>query len=170
MPPHWAAPDPFAPKGYKHIPTRHFEHRHVGDWQLNMKSEQSLGLAPPDWSTSSKMDDIRPNGKALFDARFSGNAMGRARGGYAMVADARGMEATAGKLERAQNMDSNFFASDMADETTAAAASAEANKLGNNSHLGSFSSACGCPAASLPVALPTISRDHSSHYENTMRT
>ena len=104
-----------------------------------MKAEIDLGLAPPEWSVSSKMDDTRPNGKAIFDARFSGNAMGRARGGYSMVADARGMEATAGKLQRAENMDSNYFAADMADETAAAEISAEKNKLGNNTNFSSFS-------------------------------
>ena len=64
-----------------------------------MKAEEALGLAPKAWSVSSAMDDQRPNGQALLDARFFGQAMGRARGGYSMVADSRGMEFTAGKLE-----------------------------------------------------------------------
>ena len=42
------------------------------------------------------------------------------------------------KLKKAENMDSNFFAADMSDETAAAAASAEKNKLGNNSNLSAF--------------------------------
>lgn len=84
---------------------------------------------------SSAMDDTRPNGQALFDARFHGNAMGRARGGYSMMADARGMEFTSGKLEKAENLDSNFFAEDMADETAAAEASAEKNKYGCNTNM-----------------------------------
>ena len=46
------------------------------------------------------------------------------------------MEATAGKLQKAVNMDSNWFAADMADETAAAEMSAEANKLGNNTNIG----------------------------------
>jgi hypothetical protein len=121
----------------QHEHTRHFESRHdVDGWKLDMRAEIELGLAPPEWSTSSQMDDTRPNGKSLFDARFSGNAMGRARGGYSMMADARGMEATAGKLQKAVNMDSNWFAADMADETAAAELSAEANKLGNNTNIG----------------------------------
>ena len=48
------------------------------------------------------------------------------------------MEFTKGKLEKAVNMDSDFFAADMADETEAAAKSAEANKYGNNTNLSSF--------------------------------
>ena len=66
--------------------------------------------------------------------------MGRARGGYSMVADSRGMEFTAGKLAAAENMDSNFFAADMADETEAAEASAEKNKFGNNTNMAVFQS------------------------------
>ena len=42
--------------------------KHYGDWQLDLKGEQTLGLAPPDWSVSSAMNDTRPNGQALFDA------------------------------------------------------------------------------------------------------
>jgi len=157
MPPHWESPptsSPPVPRGrvtpaqLSNMPlaqrpqrTKHFEDRHVGSWKLDLQREQELGLAPPNWSTSSSMNDARPNGKALFDARFSGNAMGRAAGGYSMIADARGMEFTAGKLEAAQNMDSNFFASDMADETAAAEQSAMANKFGNNTNLSSFGSA-----------------------------
>ena len=185
MPPHWMQGVKH-PTGLKYSPSRthHFEEPHVASWKLDLKSETNLGLAPADWSVSSKMDDERPNGKSLFDARFHGNAMGRARGGYSMMADARtlsldlthhapplvsllpgwllpcvlarrcvpssdhlpphlccalagGMEATAGKLTRAENLDSNWFATDMADETAAAATSAELNKLGNNTNLDS---------------------------------
>lgn len=141
LPPHWETPVATHPKGLRYVPdrTHHFEEPHYDNWRLDMKAEIDLGLAPPEWSVSSKMDDTRPNGKAIFDARFSGNAMGRARGGYSMVADARGMEATAGKLQRAENMDSNYFAADMADETAAAEISAEKNKLGNNTNFSSFS-------------------------------
>jgi hypothetical protein len=150
MPTHWATPIE-AVHG-AHSPskmdkwrqgehTHHFESRHESAWRLDMKAEVNLGLAPPEWSTSSQMNDIRPNGKALFDARFSGNAMGRARGGYSMMADARGMESTAGKLQKAENMDSSWFATDMADETAAAEASAELNKYGTNTNFGSVNSA-----------------------------
>ena len=57
-----------------------------------------------------------------------------------MMADARGMEFTAGKLTAAQNLDSNFFAADMADETagpdgmeTTAAYAGAANSYGRRS-------------------------------------
>ena len=39
-------------------------------WTLDMKKEEELGLMPKLWSQSSKMDDKRPNGEAMFDARF----------------------------------------------------------------------------------------------------
>lgn len=150
LPPHWETPieavhgahSPTKMGKWRQVDhTRHFESRHESSWKLDMKAEMGLGLAPPEWSTSSQMNDIRPNGKALFDARFAGNSMGRARGGYSMVADARGMEATAGKLQKAENIDSNWFATDMADETAAAEASAELNKYGTNTNFGSVNSA-----------------------------
>jgi len=139
LPPHWETPVATHPKGlhYASNRTHHYEEPHEGDWKLDMKAEIDLGLAPPPWSVSSKMDDTRPNGKAMFDARFSGSPMGRARGGHAMVADARGIE-FAGGTQKAVNMDSNFFAADMADETAAAADSAEKNKYGNNTNFSSF--------------------------------
>ena len=137
-PPHWDQAAFYNPDGRRRKDPTHYEQKHFGAWALDMKKEQGLGLAPPDWSTSSAMDDQRPNGQALFDARFHGQAMGRARGGYGMVSDARGVEFTSGKLKKAENMDSNFFAADMSDETAAAAASAEKNKLGNNSNLSAF--------------------------------
>jgi hypothetical protein len=31
--------------------SKHFENVHVGEWMLDMKREQALGLAPKDWST-----------------------------------------------------------------------------------------------------------------------
>ena len=43
-----------------------------------------------------------------------------------------------GKLKKAENMDSSWFATDMADETEAGEQSAMANKLGNNTNLSSF--------------------------------
>ena len=103
-----------------------------------MKTEIELGLAPPPWSVSSQMDDTRPNGRAMFDARFYGNAMGRARGGHSMVWDPMGVATTVGKLQKAENVDSAAWADDMADETAAAAESAELNKFGNNTNFSSF--------------------------------
>lgn len=119
---------------------KHIENVHVGEWKLDMKREQELGLAPADWSTSSQMNDPRPNGRAMFDARFYGNAMGRAAGGYSMMWDPVGVAQKAGQVQAAVNMDSAFVASDMADETQAAAASAEKNKYGNNTNFDSFQS------------------------------
>lgn len=123
-----------SPPGGKGIPPKHIENVHEGPWKLDMKQEQELGLAPPDWSTSSQMNDPRPNGRAMFDARFYGNAMGRAAGGYSMLWDPVGVAQNEGKVAAAENMDSNFFATDMADETAAASASAEKNKYGNNTN------------------------------------
>jgi hypothetical protein len=70
--------------------TSHFESRHYSPkWRLDMQSETDLGIMPPAWSTSSKMDDPRPNGRSIFDARFIESPMGRARGGRSMVWDSR---------------------------------------------------------------------------------
>ena len=116
---------------------RHFEATHVGsEWTLDMKKEVELGLAPAEWSTTSQMNDPRPNGKQIFDARHCGSPMGRARGGYSLMADARGIAATKGETAKAVNMDSNWFATDMADETAAAAESADRNELGNQNLAG----------------------------------
>lgn len=71
--------------------TRHFEHRHVSSrWRMDMGEETRLGLVPADWSTTSSMSDPRPNGRQIFDARFSGTPMGRARAGRSMAWDPRG--------------------------------------------------------------------------------
>ena len=45
-----------------------------------------------------------------------------------------------GKLEKAVNMDSDFFAEDMSDETALAKDSAEKNKFGNNTNMAVFQS------------------------------
>ena len=37
---------------------------------INNNQQEALGLAPKAWSVSSAMDDQRPNGQALLDARF----------------------------------------------------------------------------------------------------
>jgi len=121
--------------------TRHFEDRHMSpDWHLGMDKEIGLGLAPAHWSVSSAMDDQRPNGQALFDARFHQSAMGRARGGHSMVWSGAGV-ANSGPLKAAENWDSNAFATEMKEETAAGADSASKNQFGNNTNLSSFSGA-----------------------------
>lgn len=133
------------PFEYVHSPEKGWETRdvqsdHVGTkWQFNMDDEVRLGLAPPDWSTTSQMNDPRPLGKSLFDARFVASPMGRARGGYSLAQDARGIAQTKGQVKKAENMDSNWFANDMADETAAGAQSAITNQYGNNTNLSSMS-------------------------------
>ena len=69
-----------------------------------MKEETELGIAPVDWSTPSQMNDPRPNGKPLFDARFHGTPLGRARAGRSMTWDPRGT-ANAGGTRRFENVD-----------------------------------------------------------------
>lgn len=132
-------PTSFVPSPPKAGATMHHEAIHYGDsWMLDMKKETELGIAPKDWSTTSQMNDERPNGRSIFDARFHHNAMGRARGGHSMTWDPTGVAAQRGKLQKAVNMDSAFFAEDMADETAAAEASADLNKYGNNTNMSSF--------------------------------
>ena len=80
-----------------------------------------LGLSPPDWSTSSAMNDARPNGRALFDARFIHSPAARMRSGK--MFDPRGV---------VFGGDAMFAASEMADETNAAQASAEKYKIEDN--------------------------------------
>mgnify|MGYP006133663667 CR=1 len=63
-------------------------------WRLNLNAEATLGLVPADWSTSSQMNDPRPNGVSIFDARFQSTPMGRARGGNGVIADPRGILST----------------------------------------------------------------------------
>jgi len=89
--------------------TVHYEKVHEGDFKLDMKYEVDLGLAPADWSVSSKMDDPRPNGKAIFDARFVESPVGRARAGRSMVWDPRGT-AHAGGTKKAENWDAGAMA------------------------------------------------------------
>jgi len=128
----YAKPEPPSPPKSR---TRHFEEVHYAKkWQLDMADESTLGIAPPKWSQTSQMGDTRPNGKSMFDARFHNTPMGRARGGHSMVWDSRGV-ASSGGTTKAVNMDSAFFAADMADETALAAESAERNKYGNNTNF-----------------------------------
>ena len=109
------------PTGRGGSDTRHFEHKHVSKkWRLDLADEARLGLAPPPWSTTSMMNDPRPNGQSsacsladtclallfcsltsvahsrlnllatVFDARWHNTPMGRARGGRSITWDARG--------------------------------------------------------------------------------
>ena len=84
-PPHWAPPDNAGLPRNRDKNSRDIEKFHYGDFRLDMKEEEKLGLMPPAWSTTSSMSDIRPNGRAQFDARFIENAPGRARGGRSMM-------------------------------------------------------------------------------------
>ena len=137
----------YAPFEYVHSPEKGWESRETTNssvgtrWRFDMAQEAELGLAPAEWSTTSQMNDPRPMGKSLFDARFCDSPMGRARGGYSMVRDARGVEATKGQLKKAENMDSAWFANDMADETALATESAMKNQYGQNSNLQAFQNA-----------------------------
>jgi len=118
-PPRWMQPDPHAPKikradkipraRDKLVDSKHFEKGHFGDHRLDMATEINLGLAPADWSVSSAMDDTRPNGKAMFDARFVESPVGRARGGRSMVWDPRGTK-YAGGTKKAENWDAGAMA------------------------------------------------------------
>jgi len=72
--------------------THHFETLHYSkDWNMDLKTETDLGLAPAPWSTSNSMSDGRPNGRPIFDARWKESPMGRARGNKGMVSDPRGL-------------------------------------------------------------------------------
>ena len=86
--------------------TRHFEWRHQSpDWHLNMDTEVSLGILPKRWSVTSSMDDPRPNGTPLFDARFDRDSpVGRARAGRSMAWSAVGT-ADAGGTKAFANVD-----------------------------------------------------------------
>jgi len=123
-PPMWKHPDPAAPvvKNANKIPrardklldSKHFEKPHYGNHRLDMQYEANLGLVPPDWSVTSAMDDPRPNGKAIFDARFVESPVGRARAGRSMVWDSRGT-AHSGSTKKAENWDAGAMA-DAAEE------------------------------------------------------
>lgn len=133
-------PAEFQPRQPRRNP-HHYETRHYSEkWRLDMEDEAKLGIAPPMWSTTSQMNDPRPNGKSLFDARFVSSPMGRARGGRSMVWDPRGTANVGGPV-RAENRDSAWFAADMADETAAGNQSAIANQYGQNTNLSVFDNA-----------------------------
>ena len=131
-------PNAFVPSGPKSRQPMNIEATHYGKHMLDLALETELGICPPEWSTTSQMNDTRPNGRSMFDARHVGSPMGRARGGHAMEWDPTGVAANRGKLAKAINKDSAFFAADMADETAAAEKSADLNKYGNNTNFSSF--------------------------------
>lgn len=134
------APSEFQPPVPKRMP-HHYETRHYSEkWRLDMEDEAKLGIAPPMWSTTSQMNDPRPNGKSIFDARFVGSPMGRARGGRSMVWDPRGTANVGGPV-KAENRDSAWFANDMADETAAGNTSAIKNQFGQNTNFSVFDNA-----------------------------
>ena len=60
-------------------------------WTLDMSKEEELGLMPAKWSVTSKMDDVRPNGKAMFDARFVNQPVPRFNAGMKMGWDPQGL-------------------------------------------------------------------------------
>jgi hypothetical protein len=104
FPPHWDPADTTeAPS------TKHYEAVHEGPFKLGMEYETDLGLAPAAWSVSSAMADPRPNGKAIFDARFIESPVGRARAGRSMVWDPQGT-AHAGGTKKAENWDAGTYA------------------------------------------------------------
>lgn len=117
-PPRWAVPDD---KGDEPTASTHFEEPHFSNWRLNMNKEVELGVMPAEWSVSSAMDDPRPNGAAIFDARFIQSPVGRARAGRSMMWDPRGT-AHAGGTQKASNIDSASWADNWSDETAAAKA------------------------------------------------
>ena len=106
--------------------TKHYETLHYAEkWNMDMNVEEKLGLVPATWSTTNAMADPRPNGRSIFDARHvhSPAARTKAHGGHSSPWDPRGV---------VYGGDAMFAAADMADETLAAAASAELNKIENN--------------------------------------
>jgi hypothetical protein len=56
-----------------------------------MKQEMDVGLMPKDWSVTSAMKDQRPNGQAMFDARFVHSPLPRHKAGMKMSWDAEGL-------------------------------------------------------------------------------
>lgn len=101
---------PFGAERAKSAPTmrprtQHFEQPHFADrWRLDLRDETRLGIVPAEWSTSSQMNDPRPNGVSIFDARFASSPMGRARAGRSLVWDPRGT-ANAGQAAKVPSVD-----------------------------------------------------------------
>ena len=184
----YAKPEPPSPPKSR---TRHFEEVHYAKkWQLDMADESTLGIAPPKWSQTSQMGDTRPNGKSMFgalphssplptaaavpsrsdcccaachlaDARFHNTPMGRARGGHSMVWDSRGV-ASSGGTTKAVNMDSAFFAADMADEVRLSPPGAQRGSPPGASKAPTPASAAPpCPLTPLPAIARTDKADCS---------
>ena len=108
--------------------TKHFETLHYSNkWRLGLEDEANLGLAPSNWSVSSAMNDPRPFGRPIFDARFQHSPVGRARGHNGEISDPRGIVSPMGMMKGkgAVSYDAQAFAEDMADETALAAKSAK---------------------------------------------
>jgi hypothetical protein len=108
FPPHYSIDDT-TDESLPRARDKHYESVHHGPFQLSMAYEEELGLAPAKWSVSSKMDDPRPNGKAIFDARHIESPVGRARAGRSMVWDPKGT-ANAGETKKAENWDAGAMA------------------------------------------------------------
>lgn len=94
-------------------------------WRLDMKAEIEMNLWPADWSVSSAMNDPRPNGRCIFDARHTDSPMGRARrtgASNGIIWDPRAVVSPYGTRSRhgAVHVGARAFAADMADETQAA--------------------------------------------------
>ena len=88
--------------------TKHFESPQIGEWKMDMKKEVELGLAPAEWSTTSKMNDPRPNGRGFFDARFIQSPVPRHNAGMKMSWDAQGLaNAKADKKMENRSVDPN---------------------------------------------------------------
>lgn len=98
---------------------------------FSLAQEESMGLVPSRWSVSSAMNDTRPNGRSIFDARFCDSPMGRARASGGVIIDPRALVSPFGTTgtKGAHSLDATIFAADMKDETDAAALSEK--KFGN---------------------------------------
>lgn len=109
MPAHWLTPVRGQPDRWNSsVKSHHVERFHYGKHTTDMRTETDLCLVPADWSQTSKMNDPRPNGRFMFDARFVATPMGRARGGRAMAWDPRGTDQLhESKVRRFQNIDFN---------------------------------------------------------------
>lgn len=114
------------PNGVPRLRDKHIERPHYGTFGLDMKKEIELGLAPVDWSVSSAMNDPRPLGRPVFDARFVEAPMGRARGGRNMAWTPVGT-ADAGLTTKAENIDIVAAMRDIADTFQDAAEDAGLN-------------------------------------------
>lgn len=135
--------------------TKHYETLHFSPtWHLSMGTEERLGVVPANWSTTNAMNDPRPNGRSVFDARFTQSPLGRMRAsGFTEMYDPREVHYIRLSLvtfsERALELkvclpyvlvwfqvvfggDPLMAAAEMADETLAAASSAEIHKIENN--------------------------------------